>query len=472
MSGSPFTTAKPQKCPMAKPNIILINCDDLGYGDLGCYGTKRNDTPALDRMATEGLRFSDFYMASPLCSPSRGAMMTGCYPPRIGFGEFGHFPVLLPGHAYGLHQDERTLPHLLREAGYRTKLIGKWHCGDQPEFLPTERGFDEYFGLPYSNDMGRQVGREKQLPPLPLLRDKDVIQEQPDQRGLTERYTEEAVRFLSDNRERPFFLYFAHMYVHVPLFVPRRFLDASRNGGYGGAVAHIDWAANVLFDEIKRLELDDNTIVIFTSDNGSRARDEGGSNDPLRGVKGTTWEGGMRVPCIVRWPGRIAAGHVCGEVASAIDFLPTLVKLAGGTVPDDRKLDGHDMADLLFTDTGSSRHPCFCYYVRNNLEAVRCGRWKLHVAKRGEDLCELYDLIDDIGETTDRSADEPEIVARLQAVAAEARADLGDEARGIAGTGVRPKGEIANPKPLTEHNEDHPYMVAMYDLADSKVMAG
>ena len=223
-----------QEHSMTRPNIILINCDDLGYGDLGCYGSERNETPALDRMAAEGVRFTDFYMVSPVCSPSRGAMMTGCYPPRIGFGEFGGDLVLFPGHAYGLHKDERTLPQLLREAGYRTMLIGKWHCGDQPEFLPTERGFDEYYGLPYSNNMGRQVGREA-FPPLPLLRGKDVIQEQPDQSGLTERYTEEAVRFLRDNRERPFFLYLAHMYVHLPLFVPERFLDASRNGGYGGA---------------------------------------------------------------------------------------------------------------------------------------------------------------------------------------------------------------------------------------------
>ena len=456
---------------MTRPNIILINCDDLGYGDLGCYGSERNETPVLDRMAAEGVRFTDFYMVSPVCSPSRGAMMTGCYPPRIGFGEFGGDLVLFPGHAYGLHKDERTLPQLLREAGYRTMLIGKWHCGDQPEFLPTERGFDEYYGLPYSNNMGRQVGREA-FPPLPLLRGRDVIQEQPDQSGLTERYTEEAVRFLRDNRERPFFLYLAHMYVHLPLFVPERFLDASRNGGYGGAVAHIDWTAGVIFDELKHLGLDDDTVVVFTSDNGSRVRDGGGSNAPLRGTKGTTWEGGMRVPCIARWPGRIAAGRECNALASAMDLLPTLVNVAGGNVPTDRKLDGHDMADLLFTDAGSSHYECFCYYRGNNLEAVRCGRWKLHFAKRGEACHELYDLVEDVGETTDRSADEPEVVARLQAIAEQVRADLGDEARGVAGAGIRPKGEVADPKPLTEYNEDHPYMIAMYDLADSKVMGG
>jgi arylsulfatase A-like enzyme len=411
---------------MSQPNIILINCDDLGYGDLGCYGSTVNDTPALDQMAAEGMRFTDFYMASPVCSPSRGAMMTGCYPPRIGFGDFDGSWVLFPGGAFGLHEDEHTLPQLLRDVGYRTKLVGKWHCGEQPEFLPTERGFDEYYGLPYSNDMGRQVGRE-QTPPLPLLRDQDVIQEQPDQRGLTERYTEEAVRFIRDNREQPFFLYLAHMYVHVPLFVPDRFMSSSRNGGYGGAVAHIDWTAGVLFDELKRQGLDENTIVIFTSDNGSRARDEGGSNAPLRGTKGSTWEGGMRLPCIIRWPEQIAAGSECSGVASAIDFLPTLVGLAGGTVPEDRTIDGHDVSSLLFDAGAESPHKRFCYYKRNNLEAVRVGDWKLHVAKDGEAVCELYHLRDDVGEQTDRSAEEPDVVAQLEAVAADVRAELGDD---------------------------------------------
>ncbi|MDP7134262.1 MAG: sulfatase-like hydrolase/transferase, partial [Planctomycetota bacterium] len=296
----------------ARPNIILINCDDLGYGDLGCYGSEVNKTPALDRMAEEGMRFTDFYQASAVCSPSRGAMLTGCYPRRIGFGSFEGRWVLFPGQAVGLNQEEKTVASLLKEQGYATMLVGKWHCGDQPEFLPTRHGFDHYYGIPYSNDMGRQAGREH-YPPLPLMDDDAVIQEQPDQASITERYVERSVRFIRENRGQPFFLYFAHMYVHLPLYAPQRFLRQSENGSYGAAVECIDWAASVLFDEIKELGLDENTLIVFTSDNGSRGRDEGGSNSPLRAQKGTTWEGGQRVPCIVRWPGKVPAGKMSSE---------------------------------------------------------------------------------------------------------------------------------------------------------------
>ncbi|MHC4884316.1 MAG: sulfatase family protein [Planctomycetota bacterium] len=457
---------------MDKPNIILFNCDDLGYGDLGCYGSTVNRTPALDRMAAEGIRFTDFYMASPVCSPSRGAMMTGCYPPRISFGEFGGGWVLFPGQPYGIHADEKTLPQLLKDQGYSTKLIGKWHCGDQPEFLPTNRGFDEYYGLPYSNDMGRQAGRENQMPPLPLIRDDEVIQEQPDQCCLTERYTEEAVKYLREQKDGPFFLYFAHMYVHVPIFVPRRFKGQSANGGYGDAVEHIDWTTEVIFDELKRLGIDDNTIVIFTSDNGSRARDEGGSNAPLRGTKGTTWEGGQRVPFIVRWPAKIRGGQTCSEVVSSIDILPTLVGQAGGEVPVDRTLDGVDISPLLFAEGGDAPRDTFLYYKKNGLEAIRKGPWKLHVNKDGEAIQELYNLESDVGESSNVYGANPEVVEQLAKLAEEARKDLGDEHTQTVGSGIRPKGEVENPKPLTEYNEDHPYMIAMYDLADTGVMAG
>ncbi len=302
-----------------RPNVVLINCDDLGYGDLGCYGSTRNRTPAIDRLAAEGLRFDSFYMASPVCSPSRGAMLTGCYPPRIGFGSFDGLPVLFPGQGIGLAGTEVSLAAMLREAGYRTQMIGKWHCGDQRGFLPTDHGFDHYFGLPYSNDMGRQApmtegpfapppGTEPfYLPPLPLLSDDEVIEQQPDQAALTERYVTEAVRFLRDARHDPFFLYLAHLYVHVPLYVQERFARESANGAYGAAVAAIDWATAAILHELHELGLDDDTIVIFTSDNGSRGVD-GGSNEPLRGAKTTTWEGGMRVPCLVRWPGTHRTG--------------------------------------------------------------------------------------------------------------------------------------------------------------------
>lgn len=456
---------------IAKPNIVLINCDDLGYGDLGCYGSTLNRTPAIDRMAEEGLRFTDFYMASPVCSPSRGAMMTGCYPPRIGFGDFGGAWVLFPGHPYGLHEDEHTLPQLLRDAGYRTKLVGKWHCGDQPGLLPTDRGFDEYYGLPYSNDMGRQVGREA-APPLPLMRDGEVVEQQPDQRGLTERYTEECVRFIRGNRDRPFFLYLAHMYVHVPLFVPDRFMKQSKNGAYGGAVEHIDWTLKLLMHELKEQKMDDNTIVIFTSDNGSRARDEGGSNAPLRGLKGETWEGGLRVPCLIRWPGHIQPGRTCRELATAMDLLPTLLGLAGGETPADRTIDGKDLSCLLFDAHAASPREVFYYYMKNNLEAVREGPWKLHVRKRGEVIRELYHLETDPGESENLADREPGVIKRLEARLEEARAELGDEATGRVGAGVRPKACVADSRPLTEYREDHPYMIALYDLADGQTMCG
>jgi len=459
---------------MDKPNIILINCDDLGYGDLGCYGSEINNTPFLDKLASQGVKFNDFYMASPVCSPSRGAMMTGCYPPRIGFGEFDGEIVLFPGDAYGIHEREKTLPQYLKDQGYSTKIIGKWHCGDQKEFLPTERGFDEYYGLPYSNDMGRQKGHEN-APPLPLIRDKEIIQEQPEQSTLTERYTEEAIRFIKEKKSEPFFLYFAHMYVHVPLFVPPRFLKASRNGGYGGAVEHIDWTTGIIMHELEQLGLADNTIVIFTSDNGSRARDEGGSNAPCRGTKSTTWDGGLRVPFIVRWPDVIEPGRTSSELISAIDLLPTLVNLAGGNISGENKIDGLDFSSLLKGTSSDSPREVFAYYNGNDLHAVRRKDWKLHFCRHADgNVKELYNLRQDVGETINLYEDYPDIVLELNKLGDEIRRDLGDNQTGIKGTGVREKGRAENPRPLTQYNKDHPYMIAMYDLAEahSKVMSG
>ncbi|MBO9604440.1 MAG: sulfatase [Paenibacillaceae bacterium] len=451
-----------------KPNVLLINCDDLGYGDLGCYGSKVHHTPVLDAMAEEGKRWTNFYMASPVCSPSRGAMMTGCYPKRIGFGSFDGRWVLFPGQGIGLHPDEITLGKALQQADYSTMLIGKWHCGDQPAFLPTEHGFDHYYGLPYSNDMGRQVGREH-YPPLPLMQDAAVLQEQPDQTSLTERYIEHAVRFMRSSAEadKPFFLYLAHMYVHLPLYVPQRFLQQSRNGSYGAAVECVDWATGVLLDELKRLGLDDNTLVIFTSDNGSRC-DHEDSNGPLRGTKGTTWEGGMRVPCIMRWPGRIPAGEVCESLTASLDLYPTLIRLAGGDVPQDRIVDGVDIRELMFAEqeTVSPRQTLF-YYLQNNLEAVRDGNWKLHVWRKGREVRELYDLAADIGETNNVAEDHPEVVARLEQLLHECRLDLGDDASGMPGSNCRAPGRVEQPDTLTHYRADHPYLMAMYDIEDA-----
>ena len=449
-----------------RPNIILINCDDLGYGDLGCYGSKVNKTPVLDRMADEGVRFTDFYMASPVCSPSRGAMMTGCYPPRIGFGSFDGRWVLFPGQPVGLNPEETTIARLLKDAGYATKLIGKWHCGDQKPFLPTEHGFDSYYGIPYSNDMGIQR-EDDPNPPLPLLRDDEVIQEQPDQRALTERYVEESVRFIRGNKDKPFFLYFAHMYVHLPIYVPNYRLNASENGPYGAAVACIDWAAGVLFHELKKQGLDENTLVIFTSDNGSRAQGEGGSNDPLRGAKGSTWEGGQRVSCIMRWPGKIPAGKVCNEIVSAIDFYPTLARLGGASIPQDRIIDGKDISPLMFAEEGAtSPHDAFFYYKKDSLEAVRCGKWKLHVLKNEEEIKELYDLETDPGENNNLYEKHPDIVKTLTEKMDACRKDIGDEATGIKGENIRPAGRVENPDTLTHFDPEHPYIIAMYDLKE------
>ncbi|MBN4064719.1 sulfatase [Dehalococcoides mccartyi] len=463
---------------MAKPNIVLINCDDLGYGDLGVYGSTINQTPTLDKMAAEGVRFTDFYVASGVCSPSRGAMLTGCYPQRIGFGAFDGFRVLFPGDAIGLNPDETTIAGALKDVGYSTKIIGKWHCGDQEEFLPTNHGFDSYFGLPYSNDMGRQVddpsiddhSRLEHLrsrPPLPLIRDDEVIQEQPDLRALTERYAEEAVRFIRGNKDNPFFLYFAHMYVHLPLYAPENLVNASENGDYGACVAGVDWVAKVLFDELKRQGLDENTLVIFTSDNGSRLDDQGGCNGELRGHKGQTWEGGQRVPCIMRWPGKIPAGEVRNELITAIDLFSTIAGATGAQLPEDRTTDSVDMAPLMFaTEPTDSPRSEFFYYHENNLEAVRNDRWKLHVRKVDDEINELYDLKNDPGETKNVFDQHPDVVADLSALIQSCQKDLGDEINGISGNDVRLSGRVENPETLTHYDPEHPYIYAEYDKAE------
>ena len=475
---------------MRQPNVILVNCDDLGYGDLGCYGSEVHDTPAIDGLASEGMRLTDFYMASPVCSPSRGAMLTGCYPPRIGFDDFGGMRVLFPGHRWGLDPEETTIASMLRDAGYATQMVGKWHCGDQPEFLPTRHGFDRWYGLPYSNDMGRQrtgmstaqreamaevIGIDLQdgdYPPLPLMLDEEVVEAQPDQAALTERYLDVSVRFMREHRDRPFFLYFAHMYVHLPIYVQDRFLAESRTGPYGAAVRCIDWAMDVLLRELESLGLGDDTIVIFTSDNGALGRPGEGSNGPLRSRKGTTWEGGQRVPCIVRWPGRVPAGSTSDAVATAMDLLPTLAAWCGAELPDDRTIDGRDLGPVLAGSTSDSPHEAFFYYQGPNLEAVRAGRWKLHVAKtswheeRRTGIAELYDLESDVGESLDVAAEHPEVVAALTGHLDRARAELGDGVTGAVGSGCRPKGEVAEPVPLTRFDPDQPYFMAEYDLGD------
>lgn len=462
------------------PNIILINCDDLGYGDLGCYGSDRNDTPVLDQLAEDGMRFTDFYMASAVCSPSRAALLTGCYPPRIGFGDFDGLPVLFPGQRLGLHPDEITIANVLAEAGYATKHVGKWHCGDQPPFLPTRHGFEGSYGIPYSNDMGRQRMLEdmpdwlkvfsesgiviaSEYPPLPLLLDDEVIEAQPDQSSLTARFVEESVRFMRANRDRPFFLYLAHIYVHLPIYVQERFARQSRNGVYGAAVASIDWAAGVLLAELRRLGIEEDTVVIFTSDNGSRDKGEGGSNAPLRGEKGTTWEGGFRVPCLFRWPGHVDAGSLSSVVTTAMDLFPTIAAIAGADLPSHRTIDGRDITPVL-EGKKALLHEAFFYYHGNNLAAVRAGVWKLHIWRSGAPVDELYNLEEDIGESRNVFDQRRDVVTHLRALADEARQDLGDAVQGIAGSGVRSVGRVENPVPLTTFQPGQPYYLEEYDL--------
>jgi arylsulfatase A-like enzyme len=461
-----------------RPNVVLINCDDLGYGDLGCYGSTRNSTPTIDRLADEGIRCTSFYMASPVCSPSRAALLTGCYPPRISFGSFEGLPVLFPGQPLGLPQSEISLARVLSDAGYRTQMIGKWHCGDQPGFLPVNHGFDHYFGLPYSNDMGRQANTPEflgSLPPLPLLADEAVIEQQPDQRSLTGRYVAEALSFLRDAADDPFFLYLAHMYVHLPIYVQPGFLERSRNGPYGAAVESIDWATSALLDQLRSLDLDERTIVIFTSDNGSlgdvpppwgSSEPLGGSNLPLRGAKGSTWEGGMRVPAIVRWAGTLDGGRVCDQLLTSMDLYPTLAGLCGARVPADRVIDGLDVLEVWRDPTARSPHHTFAYYRGDNLEAVRDHRYKLHVARGGQEVIELYDLTEDPGETTEVGAAHPAVVERLGTASEGYRVELGDGRLGVEGRGVRPIGRVEHPSTLTTFDPEHPYFMAEYDLDD------
>lgn len=454
-----------------KPNIVLINCDDLGYGDLGCYGSLKNDTPNLDQLAKEGIRFTDFYMASPVCSPSRGAMMTGCYPPRIGFGDFHGEVVLFPGDDIGLNPKEITIAKVMKNAGYRTYHVGKWHCGDQEEFLPTNHGFDDYYGLPFSNDMA-VTEKSKRFPPLPLLHGTEVIQQQPDQRSITERYTEKCVEFIRESKQEPFFLYLAHMHVHLPLYASEQFVKKSRNGDYGACVMAIDWSTGVIIDALKRYGIYENTLIIFTSDNGSR-NDFGESNGILRGRKTQTWEGGQRVPFIVHWKGHIEP-DVSHELISSLDFYPSLATIAGGKIPEDRVIDGIDLSDLILGKTKKSKRTEFFYYLCNTLEAARVGEWKLHVAKpktiqeidQDIEVRELYNLKEDPGEQRNVYEQYPEVVEKIMDRIQFCREDLGDAFTKTKGRNVREPGKVKNPRLLTQYDENHPYIVSMYDKTE------
>ena len=432
------------------PNFIVILIDDMGYGDIEPFGSKVNRTPNLNRMAAEGMKLTSFY-AAPLCTPTRAQIMTGCYAKRVCLPN-----VLVTASRNGINSSEQTVADLLKTRGYATMCIGKWHLGDQPEFLPTRHGFDHYIGLPYSNDMVEPC-------PLPLLRDEKVVEAPADQEKLTALYTDEAVKFITASKEKPFFLYLPHTAVHVPLNPGKDFQGKSANGRYGDWVEEVDWSVGRVLDTLRELKLDSNTLVLFTSDNGpalSKGKD-GGVAGPLRGGKNTCWEGGVREPTIAWWPGKIKAGSTCDAMMSGIDVLPTLVKLAGGQPPKDRIIDGKDIWPLLSGETKESPHEMLFYFeCEGQLMAVRSGPWKLSMEHQGEEKKDdpkqatpksfkpqLYNLAEDIGENNDVAAQHPDIVKRLQGYVQKMDRDLGVKVNSI-GPGVRLWGIVENPKPL------------------------
>ena len=433
------------------PNLIVIFIDDMGYGDIGPFGSTLNRTPNLDRMAKEGMRLTSFY-AAPVCTPSRAALMTGCYPKRVGLMYGSWHPVLMPGDEHGINPDEITIAEILKHREYATACIGKWHLGDQPAFLPTNNGFDTFYGTPYSNDMyPGNTGKNRNFPPYPLMRDEKVIGEITDQNTITKNLTDQALRFIEENQSNPFFLYMPHVMVHHPLHAGQEFQGKSSNGILGDAIEEIDWSVGEVFKILKRLEIDNDTLVMFTSDNGPAA----GIAGPLRGKKGSTFEGGMREPCIVRWPGRIGAGTQTDEITSTMDLLPTLARLAGSSAPTDRIIDGHDIWPILSNQLGArSGYEALYYYSRDNLNAVRSGPWKLHL-KGDNGKPALYQLNNDIGETTNLIEEHPAIAERLAALMENARIDLGDGSD-RPGKNVRPIGFWKNPKQLIPNANGKP----------------
>ena len=457
-----------------KPNIIFILADDLGYGDLACYGSEKVTTPHLDSMAKEGVKLTSFYVA-PVCSPTRAALMTGCIPQRVGIGG-----VLFPRNNHGLNPDERTLPELLKEQGYATAIIGKWHLGNQDMFQPLKHGFDTWYGTPASNSQGfdptakryaddcvwregytrESILRLKEAD-CPLVRDNVVIEVPADQTQFTQRYTQEAIRFIAANKDKPFFLYLPHNMVHIPLAASAEFSGKSKLGIYGDAIQELDWSTGEILKTLRELGLDDKTLVVFTSDNGPHLG-QGASAGPLRGGKGTTFEGGVRVPCLMRWPGKIPANRVTAEPVTIMDMLPTFVSLAGGTVPTDRVIDGKNAWPVIAgVEEGKSPHEAIYYLRGNSVDGIRAGDWKLlsvdakqmasdaeheltdeeknlpprqlkkllkerAKAARGEkgEVQRLFNLRDDLGETKDLSKEQPDIAARLKEQLIEFRAEF------------------------------------------------
>jgi len=446
------------------PNVVIVYADDLGYADIGVYGARGFTTPNIDALAAGGMRFTDFYVAQPVCSASRASLLTGCYPNRIGIhGALG------PSNKHGIHADEVTLAELCRSRGYATAIFGKWHLGHHPQFLPTRHGFDEYYGIPYSNDMWPYHPENPEAwGDLPTIDGEEVVGLNTDQKKFTGDFTARAVDFIerSSEKGRPFFLYLAHPMPHVPLFCSDEFAGRTEQGLFGDVIEEIDASVGSVLAALEAAGAADNTLVVFASDNGPWLSygNHAGSTGPLREGKGTTFEGGVRVPCVMRLPGRIAEGSVCTEPVMTIDVLPTVAAMIGAELPL-HPIDGLDIGPLLSSESGarSPHEALFFYYRQGDLEAVRSGRWKLHFphgyrSMLGRELgadgmpgkydysvrtgLELYDLEADIAESRDLAAAHPEVVQRLQALADGARARLGDRATGVEGTETREPGRL------------------------------
>ncbi|QDS89826.1 Arylsulfatase [Rosistilla ulvae] len=443
--------------PAATPNFVIIFADDQGYGDLGCFGSEKIKTPNIDRMAKEGRRMTNFMVASPVCTPSRAALLTGCYPKRVGL----HEHVLFPQSTKGLNPAEHTIADHLKGLGYATACFGKWHLGHHPETLPRQHGFDTYLGIPYSNDMNHPDNKRKSRVSsddlwrnpnsavkywnTPLVENETIVELPVDQRTVTRRYTDRAIEFIRENQKKPFFVYLPHSMPHIPLYVPEDAYDADPQNAYTCVIEHIDAEVGRLIDTIRALDLAENTYVIYTSDNGPwlQFKNHGGSAGPLRAGKGTTFEGGQRVPCVVWGPGRIPAGTECDELMGTIDLLPSIAALTKSTLPSDRKIDGMNLAHLMTGESGETSRDEFVYYTsRGALEGLRQGKWKLLVKappkkkpsaklKTDTNLPQrmLFDLQADVGEQKNLADAHPERVAELEARMKELDAEITANAR-------------------------------------------
>ncbi|MFA6543419.1 MAG: sulfatase [Limisphaerales bacterium] len=467
LCGRPVAAERP-------PNIIHIIADDVGWDDFACYGAEKIKTPNLDRLAERGMRFTSFFAPAPLCSATRAALLTGCYAERIGIPG-----ALMPHSTIGLSAKETTTASLLKQRGYATALVGKWHLGHQPEFRPTRHGFDEFFGIPYPNDQGAERNtlaahqKDPVRPPIPLYDGERVVEHALDFEQAPVRFLNRALRFIDEHRDQPFFLHFANIETHVPWHIPGIWQGRSAAGAYGDAVEFFDWTVGQIVSFVEANGLGSNTLIVVQSDNGMLTA---GNKDyetvwgrfgtvdktarhRLRGSKHTVWEGGVRVPCLAAWPGRIRAGTTSDAIAAGYDWHPTFAAIAGARLPVDRVIDGRDLAPLLFAQPDAKPpHDTFFYYHSFRLGAVREGRWKLMIAPTGRGFDgpnepvgksgppQLFDLESDLAETTDMAAKRPDIVERLLKLADHARADLGDSARKLRGSGQRPPGEARQTK--------------------------